>query len=387
MEPTTSRYSRWVPSALFSLFLLGVLLSYASTLGRLPMEYIDMPSHMVRAYMTAEGIPFLTKPLYVPFPFYYYFGGGLYAILGDIYASTFLSVIFLLAFGILGLYGISKTAHISFPIVALGLVNPLAVLWFIKFGRLPELLGFYAFISLLFFIIKSVENKENNYFGVFLSLMLCLISGYVYALFAFALFLAYVWYFRRGKIIDHTIILLMALLVLAGYNALSYANYGTGITSTENFVSAKTLVGEGYFVQKALAFAVPMIYFACMLAYIWWERKYDYFRLFTPFTLMALLVLTRAIAVIPILSTMKSNSFNVVLLLLSTFLYAKSGMNVNWAVLGVCIIMLASGTYYLTHMSPPSTRFQKQWQNILDGGEVGACRPYYQPVLHYEVCE
>jgi len=257
-------------------------------------------------------------------PLWHFFTLPIYWLVGNIQLSTFISIVLIyiltfLVFFVFGKYlGLSKIKRIAF--FAFFFMNPLAIDYVMNIGRIAEFFAWMIFVPFAFLILYY-KNKplDKKFFLLFISLFSLIIIAHPYivipsSILIFSLFLVQN---SREKI-------KIALSVIASLIITSF--WWIPFLDVSNTATKMALQNEFLTLGSIISFNTISIILLFLALYFYQKQKINKkdWIFFSPILLLALVILSRAIVLIPIINKVSPSAYTFLFLFIALFLFFKT---------------------------------------------------------------
>lgn len=324
------------PIIIFSAIMIYVLAVSTYLLKYLPLRSAgDLSTHIPMIYFLKEyGFHSFVPNWYNGFtlfqfypPLWSYFSIILYNIFGNYNLVIYASLIMIYLIGFFGIYLIGKHQKMDFINIILFFMafffNYITVLYVIRIGRFPELLGWALFIF-FFYLIIVYKNKRLGLFAIFLPLnygLLMLTNVYVFMLSSILFLSLFIIKSKKEKLILIVFSIITTLITSFWWNGfLEILDGGLFRDGTYRWGISNELLSFSTIISTN---TVILILFILVFIFYIRENKND-FRFYLPLLILDILILSRLISFIPIFRNIPTSPYNILFLFVSIFLLLKT---------------------------------------------------------------
>lgn len=329
----------------FSIVLLSILfiiklVNMSKMIWIYPFDNnMDLGAHMALLFITAKYSFHQFIPLWcngfilfqIYYPAWYYFTLPIYYITKNIGLTTFISYLFIYLIGFILIYilgkfqKISKIKRIAFFLFLF--VNPITLSYILRVGRITELFSWMIFILFFILMIRYKDEKLDKYFLLFIPIYsLLLLSHYTGFIISTTFLLSILLVRKKLKEILYIFSCIFSFLILTAFWWIPYIK-NIWNTPGADEPSLHWIISSipGTFMDKISTIIIPIIFL--MVFYFYWKTKFkekDGFLFFLPQILLAILLLFRVLPFIPIYNRVAPDSYNILFVFLSLFLFFKT---------------------------------------------------------------
>ncbi len=346
----------------FSIIALSIyffirLLDQSKILFTFPLDYAnDYASHIAKLFFLSKcglfeacqywynGIDIFS--MYPPG--WFLFTSPIYYLTQNLLYATFISelLLFLIIFLMVNYFGkrldISFTKRLGF--FALFSFNAISIGNFIRLGRLPEMFSWVNFIAFAFLIIYFIDKKLGLK-AVFISIFYALIaiSHQTTAIVSSVLFLS-LFLAKKGKEKAYVVLLAVLGLLLSSWWWAKYllnVNDGSAMT----YMLSKWLLDFKILLYENVAAIVLPIALLILSYFYLKDRSGEEKLFFTPVIVIAILVLTRLVVLVPVLNYVYTDPYLYFILFFALFFLVKTRLPKFWhsiALIGLILLPIAS---------------------------------------------
>jgi hypothetical protein len=373
--------NRKVIAALFGASYLLIMAYMSQMVEVVPLHFVDAPQHILRVEYIHHGIPIIARHTLVKPPLWFFFNNAVYTLVQPLLTATYVSIFLAYAIGFTFIFLWARSERLSFIEMTPILTNPIAVVWFLIFGRYPEMMGWIMFLPVIPLALRYGRREVDRWSLLLIPALALAFTHYLGILFSMYLLPTVVW--RRPKLIPH---IFLAGLILIGYLYVTDA-YVADVYMDNPSASMKLLIQDhGYLNQKVMSFLIPLAFLSTVLI----VDKKDLITL-APSYLVALLLFSRILCLIPYLNRMKAFTYNIYFLMLLTYIIVKHAKYTHTMTVISIGLVLLGGMYasrysfelteedlrYLNNLDQPHPHnIHWMWQ-INKGIKENQCRPYW----------
>jgi hypothetical protein len=333
-----------IPVIILGILLLWKIIERGNLLYVFQMDFTnDISSYMARLYLLAKygfhqtipewyngnGVLFRFSP-----PVWYYFTLPIYWITKNVQSATYISILIMYALALVFTFFLFKKEKIS-PIKRIALflfffASPIAIGNFIRLGKVVELLGWVIFIP-AFILLLHYKNKrlDKNFLWVIIPYSLLMLT-YPPLFITFSLLTLGLFLIKKQK---ERMLIIGVLILVALITSFWWYPY---ITLSGNFMGGnrehlKDLISSPLrlWADNLTITLVPIIFLVVAYFYIKSAKEKNKEMIFLyPTAIFSLLLLTRVLAFIPILTDVHADSYNFFLLFVTIFLLFKTKVEV-----------------------------------------------------------
>ncbi|MFH0805946.1 MAG: hypothetical protein V1901_03675 [Patescibacteria group bacterium] len=335
----------YIPVIILMIYFIIRLVNESVLVTNFPLDFSnDISSHIAKLYFLAKyGFHHVVPNWYNGFnyvlfesypPGWYFSALPLYLLIGNVQLAAYISLILIYLGLFLTIFYLGKTQDISvINRVAFFLflfANPITLGYLLRLGKLPELLG-WLWVIILFIIIINYKDKNLNikflYAIPFLSFLLITntTSFVVFSPIIISLLLI-----KNNK--ERLIILgvVVVSLILTAFWWIPFVNS----YFNSNLGGLRLITWVLYFSKTHIVDNLSTIFTTGLflgLYYLYWidKRSKKDLLFFSPFVIMALLLLSRLIIFIPIFSSAHPDNYNIMFMFLSLYLLFKTQYSKN----------------------------------------------------------
>ena len=330
----------YIPIIALLVYWIVRLIDQSQMMSIFPIDAFanDYSSHMAKVFFLAKYglyqiIPNWYNGTYVLLRFYppawYIFTLPLYYLTKNPQAAVFLSlcVMYILGFLLIQLLGktqkISQVKRIAF--FTFFFVNPIAIGYFLRLGKMPEMFGWLAVILLSTIILWYKDHKLDKKFLFFIPAYYLLFHAHM-LVFIVASFLVLSLFLIKN--IKEKIYITLSVIFTMLITAPSWLTFMQSLQS--NVASGSTpLIWIATFTRSNMndimaAFVIPPIFLT--IFYLYWKNKNKSKKelvFFSPLLLLSILYFTRLAIFIPLINRPHPDTYNFLFIFLSLFLLFK----------------------------------------------------------------
>lgn len=312
--------------------------------------------HFLKVYGFHQNVPnwyngftlFLLYP-----PGWFFFTLPLYILIGNILIATYLSHILVYLSGFLALCLLKRLTKISWAktifLYLFVFANPIAVGNFIKLGRLPELLSFVLFIILFSFFVYYNGRRLNGKFLLLGVLYAAVLLSHPAFFIASSFFIPPIFFMKKGKQRVVVILMFLITLLLSSFWLVPFINASAKSTLSQEagYTGLNRLLDlrKEFFFDNLFSFILPLFfwftfYFYCKSLEKKERRKEIVF--YSIPLIFSILFFFRIAAFIPLVNYPYPDSYNLLLIFLSMFLFIqtpKKGFGKIWKIIPSLLIL------------------------------------------------
>ncbi|MAG47191.1 hypothetical protein CL617_01175 [archaeon] len=288
-------------------------------------------------------------------PGWHFFTYPIYLVFNDYLKAIYISIIliFLLSFIVIYIFGkinkINKEKRILFFFLLFA--NAAAIGNYIRLGRLPEFFSFFLFTLFAFIILYYKDRKLDWKFFSLIPIYSLIIFTHP----TFAVISSFLWIsillvknWESRVIIGATILtsLISISFWLIPYITNFYNSGGTSKPIGENLLT----FGGSFLLENIASIIIPIIFLFIFLIYIK-KKKYDKKEIlfYSPIIVIALLLLSRLSAFIPILKYIYADVYMGFLIFFTLFIFFKSFKINKKVLIGITILVILSVSINFSH--------------------------------------
>jgi len=334
----------YFPIIIFGIYLIIRLINEAQLISIFPLDYAnDISSYIAQLYFLKEcGFHNLCSYwyngfiafLYTP-PAWYFFTLPIYLLSKNILLSTYISIVLMYIFGLIGFLLMGKLLNIS-RLKSIGLfflffANPNTIGSFLRLGRVTSFFAWVVFIYLFVILLYYKDRDLNRYFLVFIPLYAILILSHFQELILFSFILLGFFLIKDKK--DKIVLILsgLAASLIASFwlipFILNVKNSGLWIYQ----LSRELIYFKGNLLWSNLTSSAAVLAFT-ILFYIYWvqnNKSKKELLFYTPSLILGFLLFTRLIIFLPILRNIALDPYIFYFTLLSLYLFVKVKFSKN----------------------------------------------------------
>lgn len=328
---------------LLSLYFLIRIIDQSKIMWIFPLDFTnDHSAHMAMLYFLKEygfgniipnwygGFPLLK--FYHPFssfyalPFYYLFGNvqvTMFFTMILTYALSFITIFFLLGKN----ENLSKIKRFVLFLFFFG--SPWGIGYFLRVGKYSELLGFFLFILLFTLILWYKNHKLNWWFLFFIPIYSLLSITHISVFFVSSFLILSLLLIKTNKERIFVIFSGIIAMVLSSWWWLPFMmNMGGRSYGILNGLQRSLISAGASLNDKVSALVIPIVFI--IIVYLYWKtnnkpRKELIF--YSVPLMVGLLILTRIAMFIPLMNKPIVDTYNLMLLFLTIFLFLKINFN------------------------------------------------------------
>ena len=331
-------------SLLLFVFLLYRLVNQFTIVEIFPIDNVanDHSAHMSKLYiLNIYGLNGFVPNWYggfIPFkvypPGWQIFALPIYKFTNSVQLTTYLILILSLILGFFMLFFLSKIENFStiklFIFFSLFFGNALAIGYFYRLGKYPELLGWVLFI--LFFSLVLYYKRENKSlypYGIFPIAIVMSLIFYIHLLVFILFSIFFVSLFLHKNRLKERIYLILVIVLIALLTSFFWIPFLKILptTSVGNFYPLQKLIisSKDTFYDRLTAFITPILFLLMFFLYIK-SIKYDKKEVlfYLPTIILSLLFFSRIAVYIPFINRISVDSYNLLFIFLSVFLFLKT---------------------------------------------------------------
>jgi len=331
-------------SLLLFVFLIYRLINQFAIVEIFPIDNVanDHSAHMSKLYiLNAYGLNGFVPNWYggfIPFkvypPGWQIFALPIYKFTNSVQVTTYFVLILSLVLGFVMLFFLSKIENFStvklISFFSLFFGNALAIGYFYRLGKYPELLGWVLFI--LFFSLVLYYKRENKSlypYGILsIAIMMSLIF-YIHLLVFILFSIFFISLFLYKNKLKERFYLILTVALIAFLTSFFWIPFLKILptTSVGNFYPLQKLIisSKDTFYDRLTAFITPILFLFMFLLYIKsikYNKKEVLFYL--PIIILSLLIFSRIAVYIPFINRISVDSFNLLFIFFSVFLFLKT---------------------------------------------------------------
>lgn len=356
--------------------LIYELLNYSISYTHYPFHTTtDLNSYIIRLKLLAQYgyhafVPNINQGIILfgayP-PGWAFFTLPFYYIIGDVIKANFLSLLAILLFFLVTLFWLGKSQGFSkirvLAFFALFLANPVMIDELFRIGRTSALFGWLAFALFFAFLMYYRERKLNMKFYVFFILLYSiLLFAHLYHFLISSLFVAGFFLIRKKKEKLYLVICSALTLLITSNWWIIFSEYSK--IRPHRWGIAAEFLSKGIFSKDIiLSYATLTSLLLIVTAYFYlkskkWDKHTCIF--FLPFLAFPFLVLTEFIVYIPLFNSIPVNIYNELFVFFSLFFFLGIHHFKNGRLLKPILIMLLIllpiiiGTFVFMHIHDSS---------------------------------
>ncbi len=328
-----------IPIIFLSLYFIFRLLNQSDMVYIFPIDNNgnDYSSHMARIFFLDEygyknQVPNWYNGNYRILQFYsplwYFFTLPFYHLTNNVQVAVVISlwVIYLLSFLSVYLLGIIlKLSKIKRIFLFLAFyANPIAIGYFLRLGKIPELFGWLFVINMLSLLFYYKDKKLDLKFSLMFIILLTLLFYTHLLLFIVSsiFILSFLIYVSGTKNKLNIIISSIITLIITSPFWIDLLKNALGKAGVD-FVALKRLITTGWLHDQISAFITPTIFIIIFFIYSRNNETKQDKKLYLVPLILAFLYITRILVFIPIFNMPESNTYDFMFILLSTILFLK----------------------------------------------------------------
>lgn len=374
----------YFPIIILAIFLIIRLIDMSKMIWIYPFDKnMDLGAYMALFYIvTKYGFHqfvsiwcngFILFQIY--YPAWFYFTLPIYYIIQNISITVYASLllIYLLIFILIYILGkfhnFSKIKRIAFFFFLVA--NPITLGYILRIGRITEFFSWMVFILLFMLIIKYKDKPFDKYFLFFIPIYSVLLLSH-YSAFLISTSFIFSLCLIRNKFKEVIYIATCILLFLA-ITAFWWIPFIKNIinTSTATQFSLQWLISSLHntFMDKISTIIIPLIFL--IISFFYFSDKYKSkreFLFFLPQLLLAILILFRILPFIPIYNRITPDSYNILFIFLSLFLFFKTNFTkfIKKVVIFLLFLLPIMGIIINITFTPTYSLYSDEDKDVLD---------------------
>ena len=340
-EKIPDRYFIFVV-VILGLYLLFRLLNQANMMVEFPIDNKanDISSHIAKLYFLKvygihNYIPNWYNGNYQLLKYYspgwYLFSLPIIYVVENPLVATYLSIsiIYILLFLACLLLGRSQSLSKikSITIFLFTFANPIAIGYFLRLGKLPELFSWIWFILLFTLLIYYKDKMLDKYFLVFVPLAVFLFYSHILFFIIYLIILVSFFIIKTNKERLYIVLLMILVLILASYFLVPLYTNIIGQSSVD--INALERITYPQRLTNIIgSFFTPLLFIGAFLLYFYGvEHKKKELLFYLVPLIVAILLFTGLLIHIPFFNKPESKSYDIFFIFLSSFLLMKSKIN------------------------------------------------------------
>jgi len=354
----------YLPILILGINLIIRIINQSKIITQFPLDKTnDLSSYIAQLFFLKEcGFHnfcsywyngFITFKL-VP-PGWYFFSYIINIIIKDYLLTVFISMVLIFLLGFLIVYKFGRksdlTSQKSILFFLLLFANASAIGNYIRLGRLPEFFAFMLFVLFAFLILYYKDKKlDKNSLFLIPIYSLLLLSHQTFAILSSILWLS-LFLTKKIKIKFTVLLFILISLIISSFWIIPYAKEfynSAGITEPigKNLLS----FSKDYFLENIFTIIIPLVFLWILFIYLKskrYEKKGILF--FSPIALIAILLLFRITAFLPILKYIYADVYMGFLLFFILFLFFKEFKIYKRYfifIIFICIISISINIFY-----------------------------------------
>lgn len=343
------------PIILLVIYLIVRLIDFSKLLFYYPFDYTnDLSSYMAILHFLKEyGFHGIAQNWYNGFivlkfysPGWFFFALPLYLLLKDVRIATYASLILMFIIGFVLIWHLgrlenfSKVKRIGF--FAFFFANAIAIGNLIRLGRVTELFAWVVFIALFLLIIYYKDkNLDLRFMFLFIPLYFLSIISHFQETILMQFFVLSLFLVKKLKEKIRIVIYSLIGLLLSSFWWFPFVRDLRG-SLVDYYVYAKQFLSLKFILSAGLSYIVPLV--LLLVFYLYWkrERKKSELLFFSPVLILALLVLFKIIAFIPVLNQVFPDSYIMMFLFFTLyFIFKVSYSKKILGLIGIGVILIS----------------------------------------------
>lgn len=344
---------------ILAVFFVFRLIDHSQLLSQFPFDYNnDIAAHMGQLYFLKQyGFHGFVSNWYNGFvlfyaypPAWYYFTLPLYNFLSNIQLATYASHTLIYLIGLIFFLILGKSQKFTLPktlfLYLIFYTNPVAIGNFIKVARMHELLSLTLFIPLFTLILYFKDRKLNNHLFLFIILYSLVLLSHPSFFIISSIFVLSFFLIKTNKERFEIFLAFLAVIIITSFWLIPFlvnsteASFGTDIAYTG---LSRLLNIKLFLFDNLLSFILPV--FFLFISYFYYNNleektKKKEFLFWLPMIIFSFLYFFRIAAFIPILKNVFPDSYNMLFIFLSGFLFFKIPLKSYKGILPVIKISL-----------------------------------------------
>ena len=261
-------------------------------------------------------------------PLWYLSALPLYWITKDIELAGYLSLIFLYILGFLFLYLFGREAKLSkFKRILFFLfffVNPIAIGYFLRLGKLPEMFGWVWFFLIALLIFRYRERIIDKWFFLIVPFYVLIFYTHILVFIVASLFLLMLFVYKNNfKERVFIIISVIFILALTSFFWIPFLKNAQGNLAGTYF-SLQWLISPGNITDKIVSFIIPITFW--ILFYFYWKSNGKLKKELVFFSVplvFSFLYLTRIAVFIPLFNRPTPDSYHFFFIFFMSYMVLK----------------------------------------------------------------
>lgn len=371
-------------------YLIIRLINQSQMIAIFPIDAFanDYSSHISRLWFLAEygtgPIPFWYNGNFLVLshypPLWYVMSLPLYWITKNPQAAAYFSLVMMYIVSLIVILFFGKTQNLSraksFALFSFFFINPIAIGYFLRLGKLPEMLGWLFSFLFLLLLFYYKERKLDWKFIFFIPLYTLIHYSHILVFIVVSIPVIGLFLIKGKK--ERIIIAVSAIATsITTYPFWSIFIKGMSENKIGSYFSLQWLVQPGNTVDKITSIIIPLIFM--VIFYLYYQtikqnkqesRKELVFYL--PIILLGILYATRLACFIPFINRPTPDTYNLLFIFLFSFLFLKtdfSRINMQRYVQTALIIAVTAGIILSAALTPwfqPHTSEVKDTLKILE---------------------
>lgn len=348
-------------ATILAVVLIGFLVRMFPLTYTFPLQFVDYSSHIARLHFIN------TYGLFNEAPNWW---GGFKPLLLEPPLHPLLSLLLLKVVGLLPAVYLSLIILLLVALVLMwklggedGLIHycfffafPLSIIWFVIYGRLPELSAWVC-LATLFYLLIHYYNKHLNLTFVLCFLptyILIILSHYTAWIFSTILLIPFITNHLNTKNRDTTIILL-SLLIAFTLTAWWWLPF---IATTLTVPAVDTIYGTpmhlldwSYTSSQLMAILTPSLFL--LLLFSKWCNK-ESITFYLPAAVLGVGIMFRVVCFLPLLNKLKPESYTLFFIFLGSYLFIKMSDRIKIdgsLLLLMTMITILIGSAYISNLN------------------------------------
>ena len=337
-KPTPKNIYFFILLILVAYFLFR-LINQGQMINEFPIDQYanDYSSHLAKVfffdkYGLYNNVPNWYNGTYTLLTFYpfgwYLMTLPIYQFTGNILLTGYLSLLLLYLLGFLFLYFFGRTVKLSrFQRVLFFLfffVNPIAIGYFLRLGKMPEMFGWVIAISIASVVFYYKEKPLDKKFLFIIPLYIALFYTHILVFIVASLF--FLMLFLSRKTVKERIFLALSWIPILAITSFFWIPFlkNSSENVVSNYYSLQWLILPGNMTDKIVSLIIPLVFFSLFFLY-WKSHEKDKKELvfFSVPLVFAFLHFTRIAVFLPLFNRPTPDSYHFFFIFLMIYLVFK----------------------------------------------------------------
>lgn len=337
---------------IFAVIVLGLyflfrLLNQSQIITEFPIDdrANDYSSHIAKLYFLKEyglhsHVPNWYNGNYQLLKYYspgwYIFALPFIYLFNNSQIATYTSVILIYILLFLAVWFLGRLSGLSkvkiFALYLFTFANPVAIGYFLRLGKLPELFSWIWFLMLFSLLIYYKNKSLDKYFFLFfIPITIFLFYSHLLFFVISNIFILSLFLIKSNK---ERIMLILSMIIVLAFSLFFLVPFFNSIVGNSpiDINALERITYEERLTNRIGAFLTPLIFILVFVLFFWnADFKDRYIRkellFYLPIVLVAILLFTKILVYVPYLNKPESKSYDLMFLFLSSFLLMKIKLN------------------------------------------------------------